>query len=431
MGLFSKKWDFKTLKANADDAFLRQKWKKACDLYLTLHKNLGFDLRNVQRLAEASRKLGDNEQSIHFYQILAKHYINEGYWAKALAIAKILVSVDPNQSHFLESLSRACHARTPDPQLSNEAKSYPNAQTKHKGSEYVEEEIESANSSLGRPIGSAQEVPLLSFMPSDLAYKFVNSLLVVEIAKDEYFFQEGDKGNDIYLIADGIVEISVTTPELGKLILARLSGGAFFGEFAVLNQTPRSADAQAKINVQALKISREDLDRLSAQHPEIWSVLEDFLKIRMLDTIFARSSAFSSLVKVDRLELARKTKEKSYAAGELIVEQGSVGDEMYIVKKGELKVWQGSNQQKLAIATLKQGDFFGELGLLTGEKRIANIQSETQVQLYVLSRADVADLFKRNEQVLKELKREVLRRSKEVSEVKASFQEATRSLVMV
>ncbi|MBI3448438.1 MAG: cyclic nucleotide-binding domain-containing protein [Acidobacteria bacterium] len=65
---------------------------------------------------------------------------------------------------------------------------------------------------------------------------------VVDFEPDRAIFAEGDAGAAFYLVEKGAVRISKMTP-LGEEALAILREGAFFGEMALLDDTPRSAHA--------------------------------------------------------------------------------------------------------------------------------------------------------------------------------------------
>jgi CRP/FNR family cyclic AMP-dependent transcriptional regulator len=60
-----------------------------------------------------------------------------------------------------------------------------------------------------------------------------------------YLFQEGDKGNEMYVVLEGRAMISKFIPGAGEEALAILERGDFFGEMALIDGEPRSADARA------------------------------------------------------------------------------------------------------------------------------------------------------------------------------------------
>ncbi len=65
------------------------------------------------------------------------------------------------------------------------------------------------------------------------------------VDRNQYIFREGDTGDRFYLILKGAVRISRQVPGLGEEALAILRRGAAFGEMAIIDDSPRSADALA------------------------------------------------------------------------------------------------------------------------------------------------------------------------------------------
>lgn len=84
--------------------------------------------------------------------------------------------------------------------------------------------------------------------------------LLATFSHEEFFrsgqtiFVEGDTGEELYIILEGQVRISKFIPGVGEEALAILEKGDFFGEMALINQAPRSADARAHTDVTVLPI---------------------------------------------------------------------------------------------------------------------------------------------------------------------------------
>jgi CRP-like cAMP-binding protein len=77
---------------------------------------------------------------------------------------------------------------------------------------------------------------------------------LIEFKPSEIVFREGDKGDDMFLIESGQIEI---LRELrGKEPIAILEAQDFFGEMAILEDQPRFATARAKTAVRLLRIDR-------------------------------------------------------------------------------------------------------------------------------------------------------------------------------
>ena len=66
-----------------------------------------------------------------------------------------------------------------------------------------------------------------------------------DISEGEVIFHEGEVGDELFIVVDGRVMISKFIPGAGEEALAFLERGAFFGEMALIDRRPRSADAKA------------------------------------------------------------------------------------------------------------------------------------------------------------------------------------------
>ncbi|HTA19146.1 MAG TPA: cyclic nucleotide-binding domain-containing protein, partial [Polyangia bacterium] len=75
-------------------------------------------------------------------------------------------------------------------------------------------------------------------------------------------FKEGAVGDKVYLIIGGAVRISRTVPGMGEEALAVLRAGNHFGEMALIDDFPRSADARAHEACRLFVIRKEDLEDL-------------------------------------------------------------------------------------------------------------------------------------------------------------------------
>ena len=102
-----------------------------------------------------------------------------------------------------------------------------------------------------------------------------------------------------------------------------------------------------------------------------------------------------------QIELLRKTdaatidalrpclQERTFAAGERIFSSGDVGDEIYLIRRGVVKILLPLKSGKQHhIATFNRGDYFGEMAFLDRNKRSANAVAKTTCQLYSLSRQE-------------------------------------------
>jgi small-conductance mechanosensitive channel/CRP-like cAMP-binding protein len=88
--------------------------------------------------------------------------------------------------------------------------------------------------------------------------------------------------------------------------------------------------------------------------------------------------------KVDRL--SRRLRHVVFGPGEVILRQGDPGDSLYVVRGGQVAVQIGVLGVSKEVATLGDGQFFGEMSLMTGESRTATVVAKTDVECYIVDK---------------------------------------------
>jgi CRP-like cAMP-binding protein len=102
---------------------------------------------------------------------------------------------------------------------------------------------------------------------SDRQLKTVSGILFDrKYENDELIFEEGQPGAALFLILDGKVAIEMHR-ENHTTTLAILERGAFFGEMALLDEAPRSANARSLEPTYTLALYRNDLSQLIQRDP--------------------------------------------------------------------------------------------------------------------------------------------------------------------
>lgn len=91
-------------------------------------------------------------------------------------------------------------------------------------------------------------------------------------------FQHGDPGDKLYILLEGRVRISREVPGMGEEALAILGPGAVFGEMALLDEAPRSADARVHEPCRLLVVPKDAFEDLLFLHKDLayevlWSVV--------------------------------------------------------------------------------------------------------------------------------------------------------------
>ena len=103
---------------------------------------------------------------------------------------------------------------------------------------------------------------------------------------------------------------------------------------------------------------------------------------------------FAEFSDEDRTTVASLMIARHYPKHSVLVYEGDPGDALFIVVNGNVAVTRVSNDGKETILTiLREGDFFGEMGVLDGSPRSATIKSLRDVDVAILARKDFLDLL--------------------------------------
>src|SRR5207237_220867 len=114
-----------------------------------------------------------------------------------------------------------------------------------------------------------KKIPHLANLTTDHLHKVGAIAAQKQLKANERVFQEGEVGTEMYIIASGKVRISKMVPGVGEEALAILEPGSYFGEMALIDDTPRSADATAHMPCTLYVIQKADLEELMFLHKDL------------------------------------------------------------------------------------------------------------------------------------------------------------------
>jgi putative ABC transport system ATP-binding protein len=98
---------------------------------------------------------------------------------------------------------------------------------------------------------------------------------------------------------------------------------------------------------------------------------------------------FQNLTPTELTNVAEHVKKRRYAEGDIIIRQGDIGEEFFLIASGSVVVLgDAPDASQQPRATLGAGGFFGEGALLTGEPRNATVRAAEEVETYVLAKDD-------------------------------------------
>ncbi|MEJ7727715.1 MAG: mechanosensitive ion channel family protein [Polyangiaceae bacterium] len=122
------------------------------------------------------------------------------------------------------------------------------------------------------------------------------------------------------------------------------------------------------------------------------------------------------LVGDERTSIAEHLRFTPFAAGEVITHEGSVAHWLYILDKGAVEVTvAASDGAEKVVARLEAPDFFGEMGLMTGEPRTASVRAVTDVVCFRLDKGAFHDIVAGRPEVAAEISQMLAQRKVELA----------------
>jgi len=104
------------------------------------------------------------------------------------------------------------------------------------------------------------------------------------LKKGEVLFRKGDEGNVLYIVRKGSIKIVLPSKMGDEAVLAVFSAGDFFGEMALLDGMPRSADAVALEPSELLALNRNDFITFLGNNEEAMQAILSNLSMRLRKT---------------------------------------------------------------------------------------------------------------------------------------------------
>ncbi|XP_061554325.1 cGMP-dependent protein kinase 1-like isoform X5 [Phycodurus eques] len=191
--------------------------------------------------------------------------------------------------------------------------------------------------------------------------------------------QEGDDGSSVYVLEEGMVEV---TKEGKKL--CTIGPGKVFGELAILYNCTRTATVTALTDIKLWAIDRQGFQTIMMRTGLIkHSQYTDFLR---------SVPSFQALPEDILSKLADVLEEAHYNDGDYIIREGATGDTFFIISEGQVTVSQQSTSSGEKVM-LSKGDWFGEQALKGEDVRTASVTAVGAVTCLVVDRESFKQLI--------------------------------------
>lgn len=225
------------------------------------------------RQAEILDLQGKRHKAIFIYRDIAEAQARDGFYARAIAVYKKILKLDPEQNIHSEM------ARL----IEEDRRTKIATQERREKAIAIEEEISTAD----RELKELQASTLFSSFEREALVEIIASTELRSYDEGDIIVTEGEEGSSLFLIVGGTVKVFTRTEDGSNVPLAELGAGDFFGEVSLLTGRPRTATITARTEVTAIELDRASVDRIAEGHPEVRKVLEDFYERRAQETVEA------------------------------------------------------------------------------------------------------------------------------------------------
>jgi NTE family protein/lysophospholipid hydrolase len=221
------------------------------------------------------------------------------------------------------------------------------------------------------------------------------------LADRETLVRQGDRGATLCIVASGVLGVSRVDRAGVEQTLPDILPGGTAGEVSVLSDTPSLATVRARGPVCVAELTRAAFDRFAERCPsgvlELIEALRPQIHRHALRFALHQTSAFRDLDAQLLTALESELEPITLHGGEVLLREGESDDSIYVVISGRLRVVRRPpDGEEAVLAELGPGETVGEMALIAGEPRSADVYAIRDTQLARLSKQAVERLLVRH-----------------------------------
>ena len=418
---------------------LRSQWDRAVErdrpadavVALSALEKLEGEPRWSQRLGEALRRLGKTAEAEEAFVRAAERYADKGFSAHAIAMAKLVTSINPARTDLLARLDpqkpQAFAPRTAAPVITRPVPLKVAEDSHHDEIRFmdldepssldiilsdVEAEstvdsvdiiaIEDATDDVTKdmPIPTSGRLPvpvepsidrlgamttfrLFAGLSREALLDLADAAELVELVPNAMMMMRNEPAFRLYAIIDGTARVTVHgSPDI------RVGEGDVVGEGCLLDEGERQADVRAETKLMALSIEKKKLDEVVGRYEAVGDALFQLLARRLLMNLMHTSPLFTAFAPQVRLELAQLFEVRRAHPGTVLAEQGKRSDGLYVLLSGNVTATgKGGAETRIA-----RGSAFGHASLVGAVSADTTVRATTDAVLLRLPAAKFSAL---------------------------------------
>ncbi len=408
-----------SLRAQLAKALQSERLNEALDLYEQIEKQTPDEPRWAHRKGDLLQRVGRKTEAVLAYERAVDLYANKGFVARAAAMAKLIIAMDPSKGDVLErvdpSAARELHRRsravivtaedaptssyesppTDTQSLITDAlplipdRRAPKEETRFTKPEKTEDvTLDFTDVELLEPAPPAEplvsqrptaaalaqlpSMPLFAEVPRGVLRTLVQGSDLVDLEDGRRLTTAGNCAEYLFVIVEGN---AVGHRDAGGQDLL-LGEGDMAGVACLLSNVSYAEDVIACGRVRALRIGKPLLDALVSEHPAFGDVLLEVLSRRLIATLLRSNPIFTVFDESTRANIARLFQVRRARPGTRLVEAGKRSDGMYLPLYGRLIVRAPSGRR---LGTMELGLPLGQDSLLTREASRITVEATSDV----------------------------------------------------
>jgi len=130
-----------------------------------------------------------------------------------------------------------------------------------------------------------KKIPLFADLDENLHREIIAQIVLMYYPADYTIFNEGDAGDALYIIKKGQVEVFHPSKAEGELLqkVADIGDGGFFGEMALVSETPRNASVKTTADTEVFILSKKNFSELLQTNTSLAEQISATTLARMKD----------------------------------------------------------------------------------------------------------------------------------------------------
>jgi ABC-type lipoprotein export system ATPase subunit/CRP-like cAMP-binding protein len=201
--------------------------------------------------------------------------------------------------------------------------------------------------------------------------------------------RQGEAGHEFFILLAGEVDVIVERPGGGETQIGHLRAGQWFGEGALTGGGARSATVRATHDA-PVEVAALDAEAFNQLVGSSLALRERLGQIVERNQIHNQLQALTALDFRSLLEMTNDLRARTFTLGATILQQGALGETFFLILEGNVDVTvRRPDGREVQIDRLSPGQFFGELALMGGGRRMASVRAASApVRVVELGRDD-------------------------------------------